>query len=71
VHSTFVVETTIGVSRIDWLKVFVVPLFPPTLLVFDEEINMVQFPWLDNVIVFVIKSPHEWVVVVLLILIAF
>ncbi len=40
VHLAFVVGTTVGVSKIDWLNVFVVPLFPPILLESDEEVNM-------------------------------
>jgi hypothetical protein len=37
---TFIIRTTIGVSKIDWLKVFVVPFFPLVLLIFDEKVNL-------------------------------
>jgi hypothetical protein len=40
VHLAFVAGTTIGVSKIDRMKVLVIPFFPFALLVFDEEVNM-------------------------------
>ncbi len=62
-----------------------VPFFPPTVLVFAEKVNLpqsvvevhcwehqlVEFPWLKNMVVFVIQPLHEHVIVVLLIMIAF
>jgi hypothetical protein len=36
----FVVGTIIGVSKIDELKLIVVPFFPPILLVSNEKVNM-------------------------------
>jgi hypothetical protein len=62
------VRTTIGVSKIDQLKVLVIPFFPPTLLVFDEqmllklyckELQPVVFPWLENMVVLVVKPSHK------------
>jgi hypothetical protein len=84
-HSTFVVGTITTVSKIKQLKVFVVPFFPPTLLVSNEkvhlpqqvvevhcwELQLVVFHWLENVVVLVVEPPHEQVVEVLLIIIAF
>jgi hypothetical protein len=74
-----------GVSKINELKVLVIPFFPHALLVFDEEVNMLQlnveahcykhqpveFSQLENVVVLMVEPPHEQVVMVLLILIVF
>ncbi len=40
VHLTCIVGTITGVSKIDKLKVLVVPFFPPVLQVFDEKVLM-------------------------------
>jgi hypothetical protein len=39
VHSAFVVGTIVRVSKIDRLKVLVVPLFLPTLVIIDEKVH--------------------------------
>jgi hypothetical protein len=39
-HSTFVVGTTIKGSKIEQLKVLVVPFFPLALLVSDEKVRL-------------------------------
>jgi hypothetical protein len=72
----------VRVSKIDRLKEFVIPFFPLVLLVFDEgkyviieahcqEYQSIEFPQLENMVVFVVEPLHEQVVVVFLILIAF
>jgi hypothetical protein len=39
-HLAFIDVTIVWVSKIDQLKALVIPFFPPTLLVFDKEVNM-------------------------------
>jgi hypothetical protein len=40
VHSTFVVGATVGVSKINQLKILVIIFFPLAMLIFNEEVNL-------------------------------
>jgi hypothetical protein len=74
VHLTLVVETNVGVLKINWLKVLVVPSIPLVLLVFDEEASLlpsiveaqcwehqlVEFPQFENIIVLPIVHVLSW-----------